>query len=151
MSTNFYEDAFPVGAPSPLDAILPPASCPQACPHEVQLNLCTPQAGPNTNSDAFGDPEEFIPPGVRTMPEWTPVGVKNGTGGTTLVGPAGQFVFPSPMLSSAPRGPVVPAGESVGLPGAISDPGPATAGLFGRIPWWGYAIGAVILVKVMGK
>lgn len=153
-------DGWPAQGPAartPLDHLLPPASCPQPCPTTVQTNLCVPQ-GPSAGWDAtdpFGDPAEFIPPGVRTVPEYTPTGVKSVPGGSALVGPGGAFVFPTPKLPAEPRGTTVPAGEVVGLPGAVSHgpPGaPSNAIPPHRrgIPWWGWAIAGVVAVRILG-
>jgi len=152
-------DAWPqTGPANPAEGILPPMECPQPCPTTVRQDLCVPQ-GPSAawRTDPFGDPAQFVPPGVRTVPEYTPVGVKSVPGGSALVGPGGQFVFPTPKLPRGPRGAAVPAGEVVGLPGAIdagrrlpADAGVQTSARF-RIPWWGWAAAALLAYQVVGR
>ena len=146
-----YRDTW--GTPD-MDAhpIAPPMLCPTQCPTPVSVAFCHPQKRGDWGSDVdpWGDPKELVPPGVRTDPSWTPVGVKNATGGKALVGPDGANVFPSPMLPAAPRGLPLAAGELVGASGAVTDSGAAGGGLFARIPWWGWAIGAVVAVKMLG-
>ena len=142
-------------AANPMDDILPPSVCPQPCPTTVRADLCLPPRRPVSpwdSPDPFGDPS-FSPPGVRVVPEWeTGNGVKNATGaGSALVGPGGMFVFPMPKLPTAARGPVVPAGESVGPPGSVSTPAPARTGLLQKIPWWGWVAGAVVVWQIVGK
>lgn len=157
-------DGWPMQGPAnPMDDIAPPGECPQPCPTTVRADLCFPQPrvgrqawGP---SDPFGDPAEFIPPGVRTIPEYTPNGVKSVPGGPALVGPGGQFVFPTPKLPSTPRGTAVPAGEVVGSPGAIDagrplerPAGVQTATRRGfRMPWWAWVVAGVAAWQVMGR
>ncbi len=154
-------DAWPqMGPANPMDDMLPPMECPQACPTTVRADLCRPQMPRSEwDQDPFGDPSEYVPPGVRTVPEYTPAGVKSAPGGPALVGPGGQFVFPTPKLPAGPRGTAVPAGESVGPPGAI-DAGrklPPAAGVQTsarrgfRIPWWGWIAGGLLVVQVLRR
>lgn len=142
----------------PAAGIAPPLACPQPCPVTVRADLCAPQ-GPQKSwdTDPFGDPRSFIPPGVRTVPEYTPTGVKTGTGQTTLVGPGGSFVFPTPQLPSTPKGTAVASGEVVGVPGAVElGPEGYPVNALGvaprrRIPWWIWLAAGVVAWRAFGR
>lgn len=138
-------------APGGSGGLLPPSVCPQPCPITVDVLLCRPRANPQIPVDPFGDPK-FTPPGVRTVPEWETKGVKPLPGGPVLVGPGGQYVYPTPMLPAGPRGLPIAAGE---LSEFDVDVTPAPAALTGftlpawvsTIPWWAWAAAAVFLLR----
>lgn len=150
-------DGWPMQAPrNQADDIAPSGECPQPCPVTVRADLCLPQMPASEwDPDPFGDPKQWVPPGVRTVPEYTPSGVKTTPGGPALVGPGGEFVFPSPKLPSEPRGTVVPAGERVGPPGSV-DAGRTRAPAAGvqtsargfRIPWWAWLVAGALVIRV---
>ena len=146
-------------AANPIDAILPPSVCPQPCPVTVQASLCRRPAIPRQDTDAWGDPRQLIPPGVRTIPEWSLTGIKKTPGGPILVGKGGMFVAPSPLLPSQPRGRVVAAGEEIGLLGAVygADNSAVIDESLGarparpRVPLWGWALGALVLMRMVRR
>ncbi len=143
----------PMGPPAgatPTGGLLPPSVCPQPCPVTVDILLCRPRSHPQVPVDPFGDPK-WSPPGVRVVPEWETRDVKPLPGGPVLIGPGGQFVYPTPMLPEGSRGLPTAAGVLSDLDDDTA-PTPVAAGIvlpafLRQIPWWGWAALAVLLLR----
>lgn len=156
MSQLYYDDFISPPAPpapSPMNDLLPPSQCPQPCPISVDLDFCSPQPWPRTTTDRWGDPHTVVPPGVRTEPYWTPGAIKACPGGPILIGPDGTFIYPAPRLPETARGLPIAAGGTIGPTGVdfVQEhlvPTPLTR--LQRVPWWGWAIAAVVAVKMFG-
>lgn len=153
--TQLYYDDFisppAPAAPSP-NNFFPPSRCPQPCPIRVDLDFCAPQPWPQQTDDRWGDPQTIVPPGVRTEPYWTPGAIKAFPGGPILVGPDQSYIYPAPRLPDG-RGLPIAAGGVIGPAGAElarETLAPVDAPWWMRVPWWGWAIGAVVAAKMMG-